>query len=124
VEIFMMEAGNFRYGLNVTQIQRRELMDVNTTFRLHTSENIWMPNDLRQQSVFDAWFSRCHEMLHFLACRVLGSPERADDVVENCRITASQNPPTFESEGAFRSWLVRILIDEALVIVRQRERTM
>ena len=87
-------------------------------------ENIWMPNDLRQQSVFDAWFSRCHEMLHFLACRVLGSPERADDVVENCRITASQNPPTFESEGAFRSWLVRILIDEALVIVRQRERTM
>ena len=34
----MMEAGNFRYGLNVTQIQRRELMDVNTTFRLHTSE--------------------------------------------------------------------------------------
>jgi len=41
--------------------------------------------------------------------------------VENCRITASQNPPTFEYEGAFRSWLVRILIDEALVMVRQRE---
>jgi DNA-directed RNA polymerase specialized sigma24 family protein len=81
-----------------------------------------MSNDLRLQSaVFDARFSRCHEMLYFLAFRVLGSPERADDVVENCRITASQNPPTFEYEGAFRSWLVRILIDEALVIVRQRE---
>jgi DNA-directed RNA polymerase specialized sigma24 family protein len=60
-------------------------------------------------------------MLYFLAFRVLGSPERADDVVENCRMTASQNPPAFEYEGAFRSWLVRILIDEALVIVRQRE---
>ena len=117
-----METGNFRYVLNVTQIQRREPMDVNNTFRLLTSENIRMSNDLRQESaVFEDRFSRCHEMLHFLACRVLGSPERAHDVVENCRITASQNPPTFEYEGAFRSWLVRILIDEALVIVRQRE---
>ena len=97
-------------------------MDVNTAFRLQTSENIRMSNDLRQQSmVFDVRFSRCHKMLHFLAFRVLGSPERTDEVVENCRITASQNPPTFEYEGAFRSWLVRILIDEALVIVRQRE---
>lgn len=97
-------------------------MDMNTTFRLHTSQNIRMSNDLRLQSgVFDARFSRCQEMLYFLAFRVLGSPERADDVVENCRITASQDPPTFEYEGAFRSWLVRILIDEALVIVRQRE---
>ena len=95
-----MEAGNFRCVLNVTQIQRREPMDVNTTLRLLTSENIRMSNDLRQESaVFEARFSRCHEMLHFLACRVLGSPERAHDVVENCRITASQNPPTFEYEG-------------------------
>jgi len=118
----MMEAGNFRHVLNVTQIQRREPMDMNTSFRLHTSENIRMSNDLRLQSaVFDARFSRCHGMLYFLAFRVLGSPERADDVVENCRMTASQNPPAFEYEGAFRSWLVRILIDEALVIVRQRE---
>jgi len=118
----MMEAGNLRHVLNVTQTQTRETMDMNTTFRMHLSENIRMSNDLRLQSaVFDARFSRCHEMLYFLAFRVLGSPEQADDVVEKCRITASQNPPTFEYEGAFRSWLLRILIDEALVIVRQRE---
>ena len=60
-------------------------------------------------------------MLFFLACRVLGSPEQVHDVVENCKMTASRNPATFESEGAFRSWLVRILIDEALAIVRQRK---
>jgi hypothetical protein len=57
----------------------------------------------------------------FLACRVLGSSEQAHEVVESCKVTASRNPPTFEYEGAFRSWLVRILIDEALAIVRQRE---
>jgi hypothetical protein len=74
----------------------------NTNFRLHTSENIRMSNDLRQQSaVFEARFSRCREMLCFLACRVLGSPEQVHGVVENCRITASRNPPRFEYEGAF-----------------------
>lgn len=55
----MMEAGNFKYVLKVTQIQEGEPMNVNTIFRLHTSENIRMSNDLRQQSaVFDARFSR------------------------------------------------------------------
>jgi DNA-directed RNA polymerase specialized sigma24 family protein len=77
-------------------------------------------SNLRQHSaVFEARFARCHEMRCFRACRVLGSPEQLDEVVKNCRITASRNPPTFECEGAFRSWLVRVLIDEALPIVRQ-----
>ena len=70
---------------------------------------------------FKARFSRCRKMLFFLACRVLGSPEQVHDVVENCKIAASRNPPTFESEGAFRSWLARILIDEALAMVRQKK---
>jgi hypothetical protein len=37
--------------------------------------------------------------------------ERADEAVEKCR-----NPPWFEYDGAFSSWLVRVLIDEALAI--------
>jgi DNA-directed RNA polymerase specialized sigma24 family protein len=117
----MME-GNFKYVMEVTQIHRKGPMGVNTSLRLHTSENILMPNGLRQQSaLFEVRFLRCYKMLHFLACRVLGSSEQAHEVVESCRVTASRNPPTFEYEGAFRSWLVRILIDEALAIVRQRE---
>jgi DNA-directed RNA polymerase specialized sigma24 family protein len=118
----MMEAGNFKYVMEVPQIHRQGPMGVNTGLRLHTSENILMPNGLRQQSApFEVRFLRCHKMLRFLACRVLGSSEQAHEVVENCKVTASRNPPTFEYEGAFRSWLVRILIDEALAIVRQRE---
>jgi DNA-directed RNA polymerase specialized sigma24 family protein len=74
-----------------------------------------------QSTVFEARFSRCRKMLFFLACRLLGSSEQVHDVVENCKMTASRNPATFESEGAFRSRLVRILIDEALAIVRQRK---
>ena len=67
-------------------------------------------------AVFHARFWRCHRVLHFLACRVLGGPEHADDAVENCWLTASQTPSRFENDGAFRGWLVRILIDEALAI--------
>jgi DNA-directed RNA polymerase specialized sigma24 family protein len=55
-----------------------------------------------------------------LAYRILGTHEGAGNAVENCRIVASRNPPGFEYEGAFRSWVARILIDEALAILRQR----
>jgi DNA-directed RNA polymerase specialized sigma24 family protein len=63
---------------------------------------------------------RCNSLLHFLAYRILGTHEEAGNAVENCRIVASRNPPDFEYEGAFRSWVARILIDEAVAILRQR----
>lgn len=68
-------------------------------------------------AIFNAWSSRYHGLLYFTACRVLGGQERADDAVQKCLLAASRNPPRFDSEGAFRSWLVRILIDEALLIL-------
>ncbi len=70
-------------------------------------------------TVFDARFSRCRGLLHFIACRVLGGTEGAEDSVQNCWLIASRNPPRFEHGGAFRSWLLRIVIDEALVIHRK-----
>jgi len=72
--------------------------------------------------IFNVRFSRCYRLLHFIACRVLGSPERADDAVENCWLTASRNSRWFEYEGEFRSWLLRVLIDEALDIRRETQR--
>ena len=68
---------------------------------------------------FEARFFRCRRLLHHLACGVLGGPERADHAVQKCWLTASRNLPQFDYEGAFRSWLVRVLIDEALVILRE-----
>jgi len=70
---------------------------------------------------FDARFYRYHGLLHFVACRVLEDSEGVEEAIENCRVKASRNPPDFTQEGAFRSWLVRILIDEALA-VRRRSR--
>ena len=69
--------------------------------------------------IFAMRFSRCLGVLHFTARRVLGSPEGADLAIGNCWGVASRNTPNFASEGAFRSWLLRVLIDEALIIRRQ-----
>lgn len=65
-------------------------------------------------------FARCRNLLHFVAVRILGSQDEAEDAVRNCRAAASRNPPSFESEGAFRSWLARILIDETCALLRRK----
>jgi len=71
--------------------------------------------------IFEDRFARCRRLLHFLAARILGSQDEAEDAVRNCRAAASRNPPSFESEGAFRSWLARIFIDEACALLRRKQ---
>src|SRR5258708_498580 len=76
---------------------------------------------LREPSTaFDARFSRCYGLLHFVACRILEGSEGAEEAIETCRVRAAQNLSDFESEGAFRSWLVRVLMAEAIAARRKR----
>jgi DNA-directed RNA polymerase specialized sigma24 family protein len=76
-----------------------------------------------ERRAFDAQFSRCRGLLYFVASRVLDGGEGAEEAVKNCFLTAVRNPLKFESEGGFRSWLFRILIDEALQILREKKST-
>jgi hypothetical protein len=77
------------------------------------------PAKREHPGVFNDRFARSRSLLHFTACRVLGDPERAELAVRNCWRRASRNPPGFRHDGAFRSWLVRLLIDEALAILHR-----
>jgi hypothetical protein len=63
---------------------------------------------------FHQWFSRCHTTLHFVADLILNNSEMAEHAVENCRQKASRNLLGSASEGEFRGWIVRVLINEAL----------
>jgi DNA-directed RNA polymerase specialized sigma24 family protein len=84
--------------------------------------DITISNHVQEDAaLFNARFSRCHGLLYHIACGVLGGTEGARDSVQNCWLTASRNPPKFEHEGAFRSWLLRIVIDEALTIRRKKK---
>ena len=73
----------------------------------------------QQELIFNVRFWRCYRTLHFIACRVLGGPERAEEAMGNCWSIASRHPQRLAHEGEFRSWLLRILIDEALVLLRE-----
>jgi RNA polymerase sigma-70 factor, ECF subfamily len=67
-------------------------------------------------------FLRYRRTLLFVAYRVLGDHNQAEDAVQRCLQSAAyRNVPRFENEGAFRSWLVRVLIDVALFILQERE---
>ena len=97
-------------------------MIVKAIMRLHMYEDRRISNGAQEHpAIFAARFARCRGLLRFLACRVLGSNEEAEYALQGCWVTASRNPPKFEYEGAFRSWLLRILLDEALAILRQKK---
>ena len=72
-------------------------------------------------AVFNARFSRCHGLLSMTARRVLGGNKGVEEAVQNCWLAASRNPPRFESEAAFRSWLLRLLTKEALIVLNVAE---
>ena len=82
--------------------------------------NRFVKSEEEQRVIFVRRFLRGYRLLNFIARRVLGN-EGAPIAVQNCWRTASRNPPHFECEGAFRSWLVRVLIDEALAILRESQ---
>jgi hypothetical protein len=52
-------------------------------------------------------------LLREFAMRLLDSAEGVEIVLGNCRRYALLCAPPFESEGAFRTWLFRLLFDEA-----------
>ena len=69
----------------------------------------------------DVLLSRYRPVLSLIACRVLGNHEEAERAVRNCIRVASDSAPRFDHEGAFRSWLARILIDEAVTILYNKD---
>jgi len=64
--------------------------------------------------------ARYHRLLYFVADRVLGNPDRAAIAVENCLFWASRHFARFDDEGDFRSWLVRLALEESLAILHGR----
>jgi len=77
---------------------------------------------LGDEQALNDLFTRHYQFLHFLACRVLGGPDDAQDVVQNCMLRAIRNLQQFNNAGAFRNWLARILVNEAINVLRQRRR--
>jgi RNA polymerase sigma-70 factor, ECF subfamily len=72
------------------------------------------------RDAFEILFSRYRPILYRLAQRILRNHEESEDAVQNCSLVAFRKMESFRYEGAFRSWLARILVNEAITILRKR----
>ena len=70
-------------------------------------------------TTLETWISRYRRVLYFVAYRVLGNHTDAEDAVQSCMLSIRRRVPSLEHEGGFRACVVRVLIDEALVILRK-----
>jgi RNA polymerase sigma-70 factor (ECF subfamily) len=84
------------------------------------SENETISNSQETLEALDILLSRYRRALSLVAYRVLGNHEEAEEAVQNCLRTVADNVPRFEHEGAFRCWLVRVLIDEAVLLLSKQ----
>jgi Sigma-70 region 2 len=79
----------------------------NATPRLRSGkENETLSNSQGSLEASDVLFSRYRHVLSLVAYRVLGNHAEAEDAVQNYLLTACDNVPKFEHEGAFvAGWL-------------------
>ena len=84
------------------------------------SEDETLSHSQGNLEALDVLFAWHRSLLSLIAYRVLGNHEDAEEAVQNCLRLASDRAPRFEHEGAFRSWLARILIDEAVTILHKK----
>lgn len=65
-------------------------------------------------------FSRHAPALYKTALRLVGSPEDAEDVVQEGMLNAFRNLGRFEGRSQFSTWLTRIVINAGLMRLRSR----
>ena len=69
---------------------------------------------------FEGRFSRCRNSLYFLAWGALGNVGEAEEAMENCYRKARREARRFTSDGEFGSWMIRILINEVVLVANRR----
>jgi Sigma-70 region 2 len=93
---------------------------LNLDLESHEAVPVWKGSARERMSLYVRAL-RYRRLLHLVAHRVLSNPDGANIAVENCLLAASRHVRAFDCEGAFRSWLVRLAIDEALAILHGRD---
>lgn len=73
----------------------------------------------RDEGAFEQLVRRHTSALYAGALRVTGSPELAQDVVQEMWLSAWLHLPGFRSESTVRTWLVRIMTTKALNALRR-----
>ena len=97
----------------------------NALLRRRSSEQIphvvlqAMNNDLSAQAEL---FTHYRLQLYRRAYSILRNREDAEDALQDCWLRALSNLPSFRGRSSFSTWLTRIVITSALMILRKKRR--
>jgi RNA polymerase sigma-70 factor (ECF subfamily) len=72
------------------------------------------------QDAIEQLFSHLSPALYQTALRLMGTPEEAEDVMQEGMLSAYRNLRRFEGRSQFSTWLTRIVINAALMRLRSR----
>jgi len=72
------------------------------------------------QDALEKLFSNQSPALYQTALRLVGTPEEAEDVLQEGMLSAYRNLRRFEGRSQFSTWLTRIVINAALMRLRSR----
>lgn len=78
------------------------------------------PAEVNRQE-FDQQFLNCKGLLKQIAGRVLNGTEEVEEAMQRSYAAAANQRRKFNSEGEFRRWLVRTVLNEALTILHEKE---
>jgi DNA-directed RNA polymerase specialized sigma24 family protein len=81
---------------------------------------MFISKNQEQRAEFEGRFSRCRNSLYFLALGTLGTVGEAEEALENCYRKACRQPKRFTSDGEFGSWMIRMLINEIVLVANGR----
>lgn len=69
---------------------------------------------------FEELVNRYEKKIYRLGLNITGSPEDAEDVLQETFLKAYQHLPDFREDSRFYTWLVRIGVNEGLMKLRRR----
>src|SRR5689334_9472892 len=74
-----------------------------------------------KQEDFEQEFLRYRGLLRLIAQRVLSGDADVEEAMQRSHVAAASQRRRFRSDGEFRRWLVRAVLNEALMILHEKE---
>jgi RNA polymerase sigma-70 factor, ECF subfamily len=76
----------------------------------------------KDEAAFEELVSRYDDKLYRLAMRFVRNETDAQEILQDAFLSAWRNLPTFEGRAQFGSWMYRVTVNAALMLLRSRNR--
>ena len=76
----------------------------------------------KDEAAYEELVSRYEDKLYRLAMRFVRNETDAQEILQDAFLSAWRNLPTFEGRAQFGSWMYRVTVNAALMLLRSRNR--